>query len=382
MLQAIVPQVKIKLNNTVCRCLIFVAATIFCACKTTGDQVKAAAQTTVPAVPTTGGGTGNAPDFSLVGFASQNGGTTGGQGGTTLTATNYTELKNYLESSTKMIVKVNTRIYNGVKGGSISVNSNKTLLGEGSGAFLDGVGLSINGKSNIIIQNIKITMSSITDTTDPAVYSPTGDEGRPQILVNGGDCISIFGSSSNVWIDHCEAYNIDPKVQTNQDLYDGLVDAKGASAYITISWCYFHDHHKCTLVGSSDSDNFDRKITFHHNYYSNITERAPSYRFGTAHVFNNYYKGVYGSGVNARMGAVIYVEKNYFDGCKDPITTKNSTSNGFWNVNNNVFDNCTGSQPTTSTSTAFTPAYNYTNVVTNYTDVKTVVMQYAGVGKL
>lgn len=353
---------------------------MLCACKSTGDDVKAGNGNPTN-TPTPGTGT-SGPVFSLAGFATQNGGTTGGQGGTTVTVNTYADLKANLESSTKMTVKIYSRIYNGTKGGSISVNSNKTLLGEGSSAFLDGVGLSINGKSNIIIQNVKITMTSITDTTDPAVYSPTGDEGRPQILVNGGDCISIFGTSSNIWIDHCEAYNIDPKIQTNQDLCDGLVDAKGNSAYITISWCYFHDHHKCTLVGSSDSDNFDRKITFHHNYYSNITERAPSYRFGTAHVFNNYYKGVYGSGVNSRMGALIFVEKNYFDGCKDPIVTKNSTTNGFWTVSNNVFDNCTGNQPTTSTGTAFTPTYNYTSVVTNQTDVKTVVMQYAGVGKL
>src|SRR5262245_26062936 len=66
--------------------------------------------------------------FGIAGFATQNGGTTGGQGGTTVTPTTYAQLKSYLESSTTYIVRVDRRIYNGTKGGSINVNSNKTLL--------------------------------------------------------------------------------------------------------------------------------------------------------------------------------------------------------------------------------------------------------------
>ncbi|MCS3798038.1 hypothetical protein [Niastella sp. OAS944] len=41
--------------------------------------------------------------FGIAGFATQNGGTTGGQGGTTVTATTYAQLKSYLESSTTYI---------------------------------------------------------------------------------------------------------------------------------------------------------------------------------------------------------------------------------------------------------------------------------------
>jgi pectate lyase len=115
--------------------------------------------------------------FGIAGFATQNGGTTGGQGGTTVTATTYAQLKSYLESSTTYIVRVDRRIYNGVKGGRINVNSNKTVLGVGTAGFLDGVGLNISSKRNIIVQNIKITLTSITDRSDPAVYDPDGDEG-------------------------------------------------------------------------------------------------------------------------------------------------------------------------------------------------------------
>src|ERR1044072_1349750 len=63
--------------------------------------------------------------FGIAGFATQNGGTTGGQGGTTVTATTYAQLKSYLESSTTYIVSATARIYKGTKSGRINVNSNK-----------------------------------------------------------------------------------------------------------------------------------------------------------------------------------------------------------------------------------------------------------------
>lgn len=318
--------------------------------------------------------------FGIVGFATQNGGTTGGAGGTTVTVTTYAALKSALESSSAQIVKFSGTIYNGTKGGAISVKSNKTLLGVGSAAFLNGIGLGINNSSNVIIQNVKISMTGITDKSDPAVYDPDGDEGRPQIIVNSGDCINIQGTSKNIWIDHCEMYSIDPAVQTNQDLYDGLVDAKNGSQYITISWCYFHDHHKTHLIGSSDSDSGDRKITFHHNYYKNISERLPLFRFGTAHVYNNYFIKIKGSAINSRMGACVRVESNLFETTNDPIISKNSTQIGNWHIASaNTFTSCTGNQPTTSTCTASIP-YSYTKDA--LTAVKTEVTTKAGVGKI
>lgn len=321
----------------------------------------------------------NAYSFGLVGFATQNGGTTGGQGGATVTATTFAQLKSYLESSTPYIVRVDRRIYNGAKGGSISVNSNKTLLGVGSAGFLDGVGLSISSKRNIIIQNIKITLTSITDRSDPAVYDPDGDEGRPQIIVNGGDCISIHGSSSNVWIDHCEFYQVDPATQTNQDLYDGLIDVKNGSQYITISWNYMHDHHKTHLVGSSDSDNSDRKITFHHNHYRNVKDRLPSYRFGSAHIFNNYYTQIKGSAINSRMGACIRIENNVFETVKSPIVTAGSPV-GKYQVSGNSYSGITGTAAPTTSTCSFTPPYSYSLESVNL--VKATVVNGAGIGKI
>ncbi|WP_426062316.1 pectate lyase family protein, partial [Hymenobacter sp. B1770] len=174
---------------------------------------------------------------------------------------------------------------------------------------------------------------------------------------------------------------LDPATQPNQDLYDGLVDAKGASAYLTLSWNYFHDHHKSHLIGNSDQDVGDRKVTFHHNHYANIHERVPVYRFGTGHVFNNYFRHVYGTGINSRMGACLRVENNYFEDVKNPVITKNSKEPGHWDVAGNLYVASHGSQPTASTC-AFTPPYAYATALTPTADVKHVVLQGAGIGKL
>lgn len=323
--------------------------------------------------PTPDPGTSEPAAFVQTGFSTQNGGTTGGASGSTVTATTLAQLQQYASSATPYVIKIEGTISGGTQGASVNVNSNKTLLGVGSTAFLQGVGLTISGKRNVIVRNIKFTMSTVTNTY-------INDEGRPQVAVNDGDCVTIE-NSQNLWIDHCEFYNLDPATQTNQDLYDGLVDAKGTSQYITVSWSYFHDHHKCHLIGSSDTDNADRKMTFHHNYYSNIKERLPSYRGGTAHVFNNYIKHATGSGVNSRVGACILVENNTFEDVRDPVTTKNSTVTGSWSATGNQYVSCTGSQPTNSGCTLSVP-YAYSGVLTSAAEAKDAVLTKAGVGKL
>lgn len=326
-------------------------------------KVVTSAPRTAPAAP-------NGP----LGFAAENGGTTGGAAGRTVTATTLAELTAFARSSEPLVIRIDRTISGGPEGAAINVKSNKTLLGVGTAGFLEGVGLNISSQRNIIVQNLKFTMATVTRT---AINS----EGRAQVIANDGDCLSIQGTSTNVWVDHCEFFNLDPVAQPNQDLYDGLVDAKAGSAYITLSWNYFHDHHKCHLIGASDKDNDDRKMTFHHNYYYNITERVPVYRFGTAHIFNNYYRHVYGTGVNSRMGACLRVEKNYFEDVKNPVISKNSSVPGQWDVADNLFLGCTGTQPTTSSCT-FMPPYRYADALTPTAEVKAVVMKGAGVGKL
>lgn len=318
------------------------------------------------------------PDFTLTGYAHE---TTGGTGAPVVYVSNYNELKIFAENSTPYTIYVSGTIENGADGGSIRVRSNKSIIGLGTSAFMNGVGFTINGYNNIIIRNIRFSMTGVTTRTDkPNVYSSTGDEGRPQILTNGGDCIRLTGNCYNVWIDHCEFFSEDPAIQTNIDLYDGLIDITGISYNVTVSWNYMHNHHKSHLVGSSDTDEFDRRITFHHNYFHNLKSRLPFYRFGKGHIFNNYYYNC-PSAINSRMDACLLVEKNYFENVSSKsVFDTGSILPGYAILSDNVFVN--SKAPVISSCDSFVLPYSYNHVLTNAADVKNVVKNYAGVGKI
>ncbi len=328
-----------------------------------------------------GTGGGAATTAKLVGFATLNGGTTGGLGGQTVTASTYADLKSYAESATAYIIKVQGTISNGANGGKLSVKSNKSIIGVGSTAFLNGIGIDINNANNIIIQNLRVSLIGVTTRTDTAgVYSSTGDEGMPQILVNGGDAIGIQGTSKNIWIDHCELFAENPDTQTNKDLFDGLIDIKGQTGFITISWCYLHDQHKGGLVGASDTDvSADRKITYHHNHYNKVKLRVPMYRGSVGHFFNNYIVGATDA-TEIRAGTCVRVEKNYYEALHYSIYTTSDSAGSTERIDNVEVSRTSRAYP--ANCTADIP-YPYADVLTGTTnDVKTVVPAGAGVGKI
>lgn len=294
-----------------------------------------------------------------VGFATMNGGTTGGAGGNTVTVSTGTALQNALKNkgSAPLTIYVDGTITPGNSSDSkINVKdvNDVSIIGVGTNGEFNGIGIKIWRANNIIIQNLKIHHVNIGDK----------------------DAISIEGPSNNVWIDHNELYN---SLVADKDYYDGLLDVKRDASYITISYNYLHDSWKTSLVGSSDSDNADRKITYHHNRWENIYSRGPLFRFGEGHLFNNYYRNIIDTGINPRMGAKLRIEHNVFENSKDPIGTWYSSQDGYWDVRNNLFLNSTGSMPTTST-TSYTPPYSYTLDPVN--EVKNHVIANAGVGKL
>jgi pectate lyase len=316
-----------------------------------------------------------APDFSLVGFAE---GVTGGTGGRIVQVGNASEFTHNCQSSEKLIIEVTGTISNA----STSIASNKTILGVNTNGELTATTLSINGGSNIIIRNITIHHAA-----------------------REKDIISI-SAGRNIWIDHCDIFNSigdlngDGKVDEKGDIaggdvdwYDGLIDMTGSCSNMTISWNNIHDSFKAMLVGSSDSDISDRKITFHHNHFYKLWERAPSYRGGTGHIFNNYYEDIDHSAVNSRINARLLIEGNIFENTGSgevdartgiewgPVGGFYSSTTGCWDVKDNIFINCKGSQPTVSTCT-FTPPYNYTETLHSSDEVKTIVTTWAGVGKL
>jgi pectate lyase len=298
-----------------------------------------------------------------------------------VTVSTYADLKMYAESTTASVIRVQGTIANGANGGKVSIKSNKTIVGVGSTAFLNGVGLEIASSNNVIIQNLRMTMMGVTTRVDtPGVYTSSDDEGLPAIQVNGGDVISISGTSKNIWIDHCELYNEDPAVQTNHDLYDGLIDVKGQTGFITISWNYLHDHHKGGLVGASDTDLYDdRKITFHHNYYNKVLLRIPMYRGAVGHFFNNYVVGAQDAS-EIRAGTCVRVEKNYYEALHYSIYTPSDAPGMTERIDNVEVSRTSRAYPANCTANI---PYSYSSALTGTTnDVKTVVPQGAGVGKV
>ena len=160
-----------------------------------------------------------------------------------------------------------------------------------------------------------------------------------------------------------------------------MLEIKNGAAFITVSYTEFHDHYKVSLISSGDEQVGDAVIraTYHHNFFHDTVSRLPSIRFGKAHLFNNYYaNNVDGSGVNSRMGAVVKVESNYFLNTDDPIGWFEGPQTGFWDVSDNIFEACIGSQPTTSTGMLAIP-YDY--VLDPAADVPAMVSAAAGVGK-
>jgi pectate lyase len=308
--------------------------------------------------------TGTVQDPALIGYAAvqDDAGTpyllNGGSLGPTVAATTFDELKTYLGSASPYVVTVAGLIQGA---DSIDITSNKTLLGIGSGAHLQGIELQVNGGRNVIIRNIAVSH---------VVAEGAG---------TANDAIVLSGAM-NVWIDHCDLYS---DLTHDKDYYDGLLEIKNGASFITVSRCHIHDHYKVSLISSGDEQVGDTVIraTYHHNNIHNVGSRLPSIRFGKAHIFNNYYANVPdGSGINSRMGAVVRVEGNHFQSVENPIVFLDSARTGYWDVTGgNTFVSCTGSQPTTSTG-QLTPPYAYT--LDPVADVPAAVPAAAGVGKL
>ncbi|KAK3353397.1 pectin lyase fold/virulence factor [Lasiosphaeria hispida] len=243
-------------------------------------------------------------DKATLGFATQNGGTSGGSGGTVTTVSTLAQFTAAVDEKSRApaIIVVQGVIIGNTK---VRIGSNRTIFGL-PGAGFNGVGLLFRRQSNLILRNI---VSS-------------------SVLAANGDGIGIE-NSTNVWIDHCEFHSV---LTSNKDLYDGLVDVTHGSDFVTISNTYFHDHWKTSLVGHSDKNGNEDKgrlrITYANNHWNNCGSRGPSLRFGTGHIYNSYYENTH-SAVNTRMGAQVLVENNVFRNVTNPITSVDSPEVGY-----------------------------------------------------
>ncbi len=306
-----------------------------------------------------------------MGWAMQDGETTGGKNGDTIEVSDGAQLAQALsdkqDSSTPLTILVNGTI---TEGNSVGVSKfdvkdvqDVSIIGVGSGADFDGIGVKIVRASNIVIRNLKIH----------------------HVLIGDKDAISIEGPADHIWVDHCELYAEYQDV--DKDDYDGLIDAKAESEYITYSWNYLHDSWKTSLVGSSESDTHDRKITMHHNYYENCNSRLPLFRGGNGHLFNNYYVDIASTAINSRLGACLRVENNYFSNVRNPwVSAYSDVLGGTELICNVTTDDSSFDYSSDNTSeplecTGLVP-YDYSGVLNHVDQVPSIVTANAGVGKL
>ena len=183
-----------------------------------------------------------------------------------------------------------------------------------NGATIRHAEFNVKRANNLIIRNLKFDELWEWDESSKGNYDK-----------QDWDFITVDMTSDNVWIDHC----------TFTKAYDGVVDVKGGSKNVTISWSSFlgddggpssfvrkqidaleanksaypmynflrtngfstediiavaRSQKKGHLVGANEFDtaNSNHRLTLHHNYYLNMQDRIPRLRGGNAHVFNVY----------------------------------------------------------------------------------------------
>jgi pectate lyase len=304
-------------------------------------------------------------ESSPAGFASvsawgQNG-TTGGAGGPTVTVSTAADLIAAVKAEGPRIVRVNGMIT--LPAGMYDVSSDKTVVGVGASSGITGGGLNIglpasdsvtappaNAVHNVIIRNL--TFKNASD-----------------------DSINVQMFSHHIWIDH-------------NDLsagYDGLIDIKRGSSYITVSWNHTHHHTKNMLLGHSDKnaaqDTGRLKVTYHHNWYDRTPQRNPRTRFGDpVHIYNNYFFDNSDTGPACNVDSGCFVEGNYFDDVEEPMTNSYSGPEGSIVERNNVFVGDTG-EPVTGGSVE-DPADYYDYTVDDPQTVKDTVTRGAGPGTI
>lgn len=289
---------------------------------------------------------------SPIGWATMNGGVTGGGNANPTVVRTYSELASALGNESVRVVHISGTI--DVSGNRITIQdqSDKTIFGlpgsklvttdyskSGSGIFY------IKRCSNFILQNIVFEGAGAYDT-------------------DGYDNLCI-DNSTNFWVDHCEFH----------DGTDGNFDIKNMADNISVTWCTFSyekppipggsggsdDHRYTNLIGSSASATDDRNklnTTFQYCWWGNgCRERMPRVRFGKIHLLNNYFSSSVAN-YCARAGeeANILIEGNYFENQSNPVDLYKS--NAIVAEYNNI--STRGSINTQNAGNVFDPPYNYT----------------------
>ncbi|KAL3456575.1 pectin lyase A [Aspergillus heterothallicus] len=184
----------------------------------------------------------------------------------------------------------------------ITVNSDKTLLGQGDAGVIKGKGLRIvSGASNIIIQNI-----AVTDINPQYVW--------------GGDGITL-NDCDLVWIDHVTTARIGRQHIVLGTQADNRVTISNSFIDGESSWsatCDGYHYWGIYLDGSNDL------VTLKGNYIYRTSGRSPKVQGNTLlHAVNNYWYDNSGHAFEIGSGGMVLAEGNVFQNIatvvEDPI---------------------------------------------------------------
>ncbi|MGC5040166.1 pectinesterase family protein [Streptomyces sp. DT190] len=293
-----------------------------------------------------------ADGFASVNSLGQNG-TYGGRDGKTVTVKTQAELEKYATAAEPYVIVVAGALTMNPVGKEIKVQSDKTIVGQGTSGHIVGGGFFLGqGVHNVIIRNLTIR---------DAYQGVWNDKDHDF------DAIQMDGAH-HVWIDHNDL----------RHMADGLIDVRKDSTAVTVSWNKLSDNNKTFGIGWTENVTTD--ITIHHNWIRETEQRNPSTdNAARAHLYNNWLEDVPGTSIAssygnyARGATKMVLENSYFQGVKNPVIKDSGAAIA---QRGSVFSGTSGRNE--SGGTAFDPKASYPYTLDKAADLPSVLRSGAG----
>ena len=202
----------------------------------------------------------------------------------------------------------------------LRVPSRTTLIGVTPDAQLTGGMLLLENVEDVIVRHLRLS-----DAYDHFPVWDPKDNGHGE-WNSEYDNLSLR-NARRVWVDHCTLddgqrpdRNEPVRLGQRMQKHDGLLDITRQSDLVTVSWNHFRHHDKTSLVGSGDrvvADEGRLRVTYHHNHWEGVKERAPRVRYGQVHLFNNLHTVVdeasHGYSIGVGVKSRIVAENNVWE---------------------------------------------------------------------
>lgn len=140
----------------------------------------------------------------------------------------------------------------------IFIPSNTTIIGAAPGARVIGANFMVSNVNNVIIRNIQF--ENAFDCFPQ--WDPT--DGSTGNWNSAFDNVSILNNSTHVWMDH-NSFTDGDLLDSQEPQYfgreyeqhDGELDITKGADLVTVSWNRLTNHDKTMLIGSTDSPTYD-----------------------------------------------------------------------------------------------------------------------------